>query len=110
MPLDTPQLRLETWEAFFGVLPFVRVDRQTGRRQFWAHHSPGHLDATVACSGGQHEGLQRGTDWAVQTVTALRMSDKRGVLLRILREMEFDSAEAVGFIGEIEEMLTCPAK
>ncbi|MAW52640.1 MAG: hypothetical protein CME01_07420 [Geminicoccus sp.] len=105
MPLDAPRQQLETWEAFFALLPFVRSDHSTGKRHFWTQNSPSQLDATAPCIEGQHEGLQRGCDWAEQTVHALRTSEKRGVLLRILRDMEFESAEAVGFISEIEEWL-----
>jgi len=49
--------------------------------------------------------LERGSAWAEQTIDALRYSEKRGVLLRILRDMEFGSAEAIGFINELEDRL-----
>ena len=86
MPLDAPRQQLETWEAFFALLPFVRSDHSTGKRHFWTQKSSTQLDATAPCIEGQHEGLQRGCDWAEQTVHALRTSEKRGVLLRILRD------------------------
>lgn len=105
MPLDTPQPRLESWEAFFAALPYVRADQESGKRRFWDRHSDEQLDATAACAAGQHEGLERGNAWAQQTISALQNSDKRGVLLRILRDMEFDSSEAVGFISELEDHL-----
>ena len=107
MPLDTPHSspKLDSWESFFAALPFVRTDQKSGKRQFWNRQARQQLDATAPCKAGQHDGLERGNAWAEQTVAALRHSDKRGVLLRILREMEFESAEAVGFISELEDQL-----
>ena len=105
MPLDRTLPRLDTWEAFFSALPFIAADPAAGRRRFWPRGANRPMDATDACSGGQHSGLQRGAAWASSTVAALRGSDKRGVLLRILRDMEFESAEAIGFISELEELL-----
>jgi len=105
MPLDTSHPKLETWEAFFAALPYVREDKSTGKRQFWNQHDHELLDATASCDQGQHAGLERGSAWAEQTIDALRYSEKRGVLLRILRDMEFGSAEAIGFINELEDRL-----
>lgn len=105
MPLDTSHPRLETWEAFFATLPYVRADQSTGKRQFWSRHDHELLDATAACEKGEHEGLERGSAWAEQTIDALQNSEKRGVLLRILRDMEFESAEAIGFINALEDSL-----
>ena len=105
MPLDRALPRLDTWETFFSALPFVADDPGVGRRRFWPQRQNQPLDTTESCTGGHHDGLQRGAAWANGTVAALRGSDKRGVLLRILRDMEFDSAEAIGFISELEDLL-----
>jgi hypothetical protein len=109
MPLDTTHPRLETWEAFFATLPYVHADQSTGKRQFWSRYDHALLDATAACETGQHDGLERGSAWAEQTIDALQNSEKRGVLLRILRDMEFESAEAIGFINALEDSLARPS-
>ena len=94
-----------SWDAFFESLPFVGPAGSQGRRRFW-HDQPGAvLDLTEATPSGTNSGLERGIAWAEQTGTALAASYRRGVLLRILRDMEFESAEAVGFVSQLEEAL-----
>ena len=110
MPFDqahTPDTG--SWDAFFESLPFVTDAEAQGRRRFWKDTQTAILDLTEATSNGQHTGLERGAAWADQTGAALAKSYRRGVLLRILRDMEFESAEAVGFIGQLEEALVSAA-
>ena len=98
-----------SWDAFFESLPFVTDAEAKGRRRFWKDTQTAILDLTEATSNGRHKGLERGAEWADQTGAALAKSYRRGVLLRILRDMEFESAEAVGFIGQLEEALVSAA-
>ena len=97
-----------SWDTFFAALPFVAHDVANGKRYFWCRKEETSWDVTADCPAGQHEGIERGSAWALQMIAALEASDRRGVLLRILRDMEFGSAEAVGFIGELEDQLAAP--